>query len=135
MDLADLRRLCDNTLISHLGIEITSATPACVCGSMPVTDCVKQPFGSLHGGASVVLLETVASVGANLNVDLQRQYCVGLEVNANHLKAVRSGILKATAAPLHVGGRTQVWTVEIRDAEEARVCVGRITLAVLDKAT
>ncbi len=132
MKLSDIQALCSNTLISHLGIEITAASTDGVTATMPVEACVKQPFGSLHGGASVVLIETLGSIGANLNVT-PGQYCVGLEVNANHLKGVRSGVVRGSAKPLHIGRRTQVWGVELVDESGALTCVGRITMAVVDK--
>jgi 1,4-dihydroxy-2-naphthoyl-CoA hydrolase len=131
--VTELQHLCQNTLISHLNITLTQATPVQVCGTMPVTACVKQPFGILHGGASVVLLETLASIGGMLNVDPEQHYCVGLEVNANHLKAMTEGIVQGCATPIHRGRQTQVWGVEICNEQGAKVCVGRITLAVRDK--
>jgi 1,4-dihydroxy-2-naphthoyl-CoA hydrolase len=134
MNISEIQHLCDNTLISHLGIEFTLATPGEVRAIMPVTASVKQPFGAVHGGAYVTLLETAASVGANLNVDLERHYCVGMEVNANHLRAVTAGQLTATALPIHLGKHTQVWGVDIRDDQAQRACVGRITMAVINRS-
>lgn len=101
-----------------------------VVASMPVNGKTHQPFGLLHGGASVVLAETVASVGAWLNTNLDSQYAVGIEINANHLRAVRSGTVTATATPLHIGNQIHVWQVEIHDDRNHLICVSRCTLAI-----
>jgi 1,4-dihydroxy-2-naphthoyl-CoA hydrolase len=99
---------------------------------MPVDARTWQPFGLLHGGASVVLAETLGSVGANCCVDPDRYYCVGQEINANHLRAVRSGRVTGTARPIHVGGRSQVWEVRIEDARQRLTAISRMTLAVVE---
>jgi uncharacterized protein (TIGR00369 family) len=98
-----------------------------------VDDRTRQPFGILHGGASVALAETVASLGAVMNTDLERFNAVGLEINANHVRAKRHGVVRATAVPLHLGRSTQIWEVRIMDEEERVVCVSRCTLAVVPK--
>jgi uncharacterized protein (TIGR00369 family) len=116
-----------------LGIEIIELTPARVVATMPVDDRTRQPFGILHGGASVALAETVASLGAIMNVDIAKASAVGLEINANHLRAKRDGVVRATATPFHVGRSTQVWDVRIVDEEERPVCVSRCTLAVVPR--
>jgi 1,4-dihydroxy-2-naphthoyl-CoA hydrolase len=121
----------ENTLLEALGIEITSASAERVEARMPVGPRVHQPFGLLHGGASVALAETVASVGGYMNVDPAREHVVGLEINANHLRAKRDGEVRAVATPLHVGRRTQVWEVKIADEEGKLVCVSRCTIAVV----
>ena len=121
-----------DTLLATLEITVTEAAPERVTATMPVTPRVHQPFGILHGGASVVLAETVASIGATVNLDGERQRAVGLEINANHLRSVRDGLLTAVATPVHRGRKTQVWGIEIRDEEEKLVCTSRCTLAVLD---
>ena len=121
-----------DTLLETLEIEVTEAAPERVTATMPVTPRVHQPFGILHGGASVVLAETVASIGATVNLDMERQRAVGLEINANHLRSVRDGVLTAVATPVHRGRKTQVWGIEIRDEEEKLICTSRCTLAVLD---
>lgn len=120
------------TLLSTLDIELTEVTQQRVTATMPVTPKVHQPFGLLHGGASVVLAETVASMAAWMNVDQQTQRVVGLEINANHLRAKRDGTLTATATPVHVGRRTQVWEIRITDEANKLVCLSRCTLAVID---
>ncbi|MBC7922616.1 MAG: hotdog fold thioesterase [Ferruginibacter sp.] len=128
-----LQELTRHSLEKHLGIEFTEVGPDYLCARMPVDGRTRQPFGVLHGGASVVLAETLGSVGANSCVDGARQYCVGLEINANHVRSVREGYVYGRATALHVGLTTQVWEIRIRDAENRLVCVSRITLAVLDK--
>lgn len=122
------------TLMETLGIEISEATPERVRATMPVTPRVYQPFGILHGGASLALAETVASVGATASLDTSKQRAVGLEINANHLRAKREGTLTAVGTPLHQGRRTHVWQIEIRDEQDKLVSVSRCTLAVLDLA-
>jgi uncharacterized protein (TIGR00369 family) len=127
----DLLGTMADTLMETLGIDVKEATPERVVATMPVTPRVHQPFGILHGGASVALAETVASVGATVSLDPETHHAVGLEINANHLRAKRDGTLTATATPLHKGRSTQVWQIEIRDERGALVCVSRCTLAVL----
>jgi len=116
-----------------IGIELKVLTPDMVVATMPVDDRTRQPFGLLHGGASAALAETTASIGAYLNIDGERQAAVGLELNANHLRAKTSGIVKATATPLHRGRRTHVWEIRIEDEEGRLVCASRCTLAIVDK--
>ena len=123
----------DVTLLTTLGIEIVEATKERVVATMPVGPKVHQPFGLLHGGASVALAETVASTAAWMNVDQAPQVPVGIEINANHLRAKRDGVVTATATPVHVGRSTQVWEVRITDEEGRAVCVSRCTLAVVPR--
>lgn len=123
----------DVTLLTTLGIEIVEATKERVVATMPVGPKVHQPFGLLHGGASVALAETVASTAAWMNVDQATQVPVGIEINANHLRAKREGVVTATASPVHVGRSTQVWEVRIADEEGRAVCVSRCTLAVVPR--
>ena len=119
------------TLLKTLGIEFVEKSKERVVARMPVTPRVHQPFGVLHGGASVALAETVASAAAFMNVDQQRERVVGIEINANHLRGKRDGMLTAVATPVHVGRRTQVWQVDIRDEAGKAICVSRCTLAVV----
>jgi 1,4-dihydroxy-2-naphthoyl-CoA hydrolase len=121
------------TLLSTLGIEITEAGRERVVARMPVGPKVHQPFGLLHGGASVALAETVASTAGWMNVDQEKETVVGLEINANHLRAKRDGVVTATATPVHVGRRTHVWEVRITDEQGRAVCVSRCTLAVVPR--
>jgi 1,4-dihydroxy-2-naphthoyl-CoA hydrolase len=120
-------------LADLLGIEILELTPERVVATMPVDGRTRQPFGILHGGASVALAETVASLGAAMNVDLERSSAVGLEINANHIRAKHEGIVRATATPFHRGRSTQVWDVRIVDEQEKPVCISRCTLAVVPR--
>lgn len=130
---AILETLPTRGLADRLGIEIVELTRERVVATMPVDDRTRQPFGILHGGASVALAETVASLGAVMNVDLEKASAVGLEINANHLRAKRDGTVRATATPFHVGRSTQVWDVRIVDEEERPVCISRCTLAVVPR--
>lgn len=121
-----------DTLINHLDIRLTEIGEDYLCGEMPVDHRTVQPMGLLHGGASVALAETLGSVAANLVVDREKKACVGLEINANHLKSVRSGKVIGTARPVHIGSSTQVWSIEIRNEAGQLTCISRITMAVLD---
>lgn len=121
----------DTTLLGALGIKITRITEDEIEGTMPVDHRTHQPFGLLHGGASVALAETLGSIGANLCVDPKEFYCVGLDINANHISAVRSGVVTGVAKPLHVGRTTQVWEIRIKSEEGKLVCVSRLTMAVV----
>lgn len=118
-------------VMESLGIEVTELTPTRVVATMPVDSRTRQPFGLLHGGASVALAETVASLGAVLNIDFERFAAVGVEINANHLRSKREGVVQATATPIHLGRTTQVWSIEIEDEEQRKICVSRCTLAVV----
>ncbi len=121
------------TLPGHLGIRFTEIGADYLRASMPVAAHTHQPFGVLHGGASVALAETVGSVAALLCVDGEKFMCLGQEINANHLRAVSGGTVTATARPFHIGARSQVWGIEIRDDEGRLVCVSRITMAVVER--
>jgi uncharacterized protein (TIGR00369 family) len=129
--LAWIRAFPGHTLITTLGIEVTAAEPGRVVATMPVDPRVHQPFGLLHGGASVALAETVASIAASLNIDRARYMAVGLEINANHLRPKRDGVVTAVGTPAHVGRSTQVWEVRISDEQGRLVCLSRCTLAVV----
>jgi 1,4-dihydroxy-2-naphthoyl-CoA hydrolase len=128
-----INQMSKNTLVEHLGIEVTELGKDYLIGKMPVDHRSHQPLGMLHGGASVVLAETLGSIAATLTVDPQRQYCVGLDINANHIKSVRSGFVYGKTTPIHVGKRTQVWEIRIENEEKELICISRITMAVLDK--
>lgn len=130
----DLNRYQQKTLVTHLGIRYTEVGDDYLKAVMPVDERTKQPAGILHGGASVALAETLGSTGANLVVDRTKKLCVGLEINANHTRAMREGEVTGTARPLHIGGSTQVWEIRITDQSDRLVCISRITMAVLDRA-
>jgi uncharacterized protein (TIGR00369 family) len=132
---ADLqRRLAGRGLASTLGIAFVEVTPDRVVATMPVDARTHQPFGLLHGGASVALAETVASIGAWMNIDQEREAAVGLEINANHVRGKRDGVVTATATPYHRGRATHVWDVRIEDEAGRPVCVSRCTVAVVPQA-
>ena len=117
----------------HLGMEFTEIGPDYIKATMPVDHRTKQPYGLLHGGASVALAETLGSVGAAMVVDHTEYICVGQEINANHLRSVRSGIVTGTAKPIHIGSSSQVWEIKIHDERDHLVCISRLTVAVLKR--
>jgi uncharacterized protein (TIGR00369 family) len=117
-------------LAENMGIEVIEFTPERVVATMPVVGN-RQPFGLLHGGASVVLAETLGSIGANLCLDPAAYFAVGQEINANHLRGVRSGCVTGTARPIHLGARSQVWEIRIEDEKGRLTCISRLTMAVV----
>ena len=129
--LEDLRAKATQNLASTIGIEIVELTAERVVATMPVDERTRQPFGILHGGASLVLAETIASLGGAMNVDLEFFSVVGLEINANHMRAKRDGVVTGTGLPIHVGRSTQVWEVRVVDEQQRPICVSRCTLAVV----
>lgn len=133
VDPATLNAAATDTLGAALGIEILEVGADFVCGRMPVDTRTRQPFGLLHGGASVALAETLGSTAGNLCLDPLHEVAVGLEINANHLRAVRDGHVTGTARALHVGRSTQVWEIRIVDDHGRLSCVSRITLAVVPR--
>ncbi|WP_142138559.1 hotdog fold thioesterase [Acidovorax sp. SLBN-42] len=124
---------CDGTAIRALGIEMTEITEDSLKGRMPVDERTRQPGGVLHGGASVLLAETLASWGASFTVDPDANYCVGMEINANHLRPVADGWVTGEARPITRGRTTQVWDIRVTDEQGRLVCVSRCTMAVLAK--
>jgi 1,4-dihydroxy-2-naphthoyl-CoA hydrolase len=131
--LEELRQRGIGTMVEHLGITVTEVGEDFLKGTMPVDNRTVQPMGILHGGASVALAETLGSLAANYAVDNQKKYCVGLDINANHVRAASKGVVTGTAKPLHLGSTTQVWSIEITDEEDRLVCISRLTMAVLDR--
>jgi 1,4-dihydroxy-2-naphthoyl-CoA hydrolase len=131
--LEELNQIMADTLISHVGIEIVEIGDDFLRARMPVDKRTRQPMGILHGGASVVLAETLGSAASNLAINRDEFYAVGLEINANHVRSVASGSVIGTARPLHLGKTTQVWEMQIRDEDGKLVCVSRMTNAVLKK--
>lgn len=120
------------TMVDHIGIIITEVGSNFLRGTMPVDHRTVQPMQILHGGASVALAETLGSIAANLVVDSENKYCVGLDINANHIRAAKKGFVTGVAKPLHLGSSTQLWSIEITDEENRLVCINRLTMAVLD---
>ena len=131
VELDELNALTHDTLAAHLGIRFTELGPDYLRGTMPVDARTHQPMGLLHGGASVVLAETLASIGGMLAMREGGTAVVGVEINANHVRGVRSGLVTGTARPVHVGRTTQVWDIRIEKDDGALVCVSRLTLSVL----
>lgn len=131
--LEQLRNSGTKNLGDTLGIRLVELTRERVVATMPVDERTRQPFGILHGGASVALAETVASLAATMNADLEASTVVGVEINANHIRAKTDGMVTGTATPIHVGRSTQVWEVRIVDEQQRIICVSRCTLAVVPK--
>lgn len=121
-----------NTVMEALNIQITEFTREQVTATMPVTTATHQPFGVMHGGVSLVIAETVASAGSYLFIDRACQHAVGLEINANHLRAVSKGIVRGVGVPVHIGRSTIIWDVRIFDEQDRLVCISRCTIAILD---
>jgi uncharacterized protein (TIGR00369 family) len=119
-------------MMTVLGIEVEEAGPDLVVMTMPVDERTHQPYGILHGGASVALAETAASTGAFLSLDPEKQLAVGLEINANHIRPKRSGLVRARAVPVYKGRTTMVWEIKITDEQEKLICIARCTMAVVD---
>jgi len=128
-----LNKWSANPLAEQLGITFTAIGDEHLEATMPVDRRTHQPLGLLHGGASVALAETMGSVAATLCVDGTKQYCVGLEINANHIKSTRDGLVTGIVKPVHIGRKTQVWEIRISNQIGELVCISRITMAVLDR--
>jgi 1,4-dihydroxy-2-naphthoyl-CoA hydrolase len=131
--LEDLNGNREGTLIGHLGVLFTEIGEDFVRGTMPVDARTVQPYGLLHGGASVALAETLGSMGAAMCVDAAEYQVVGQEINANHVRAARSGLVTGTARAVHLGGRTHVWSIDIVNDAQKLVCISRITMAVIKR--
>jgi 1,4-dihydroxy-2-naphthoyl-CoA hydrolase len=133
ISLEDLNSANRQTLNANLGMVFTDIGEDFIRGTMPVDARTVQPYGLLHGGASVALAETLGSIGAAMCVDATQFQCVGQEINANHVRAARSGLVTGTARPVHIGGRTHVWSIEIVNDAEQLVCISRITVAIIKR--
>ena len=131
VDIKALNALREGCMVGHVGITLTAAGDDWLRGTMPVDARTRQPYGLLHGGASVVLAETLGSIAGGLCVDPATQAVVGLEINANHLRGVREGVVTGTARAIHVGRSTQVWEIRIENEAGKLVCISRLTLAVI----
>lgn len=131
--LNDLNNRSLNTAASHLGIVFSEIGDDFLAATMPVSNHTMQPLGLLHGGISVALAETVGSSAANYCIDQEKHYCVGLDINANHMKPAKTGIVTAVAKPLHLGRSTQVWEIKIVNDNQMLVCISRLTMAVITK--
>lgn len=132
IDLDALNRVLKHTLCDHLDIRFTEVRDNALVAIMPIGQKHMQPMGIMHGGASCVLAETVGSVAASFCVDQKVKGCVGLDININHLRPTKSGILTATATPFHLGKTTQVWEIQIRNEQHKLVAISRLTVALID---
>ena len=133
IDLAIVTERSRNTMSEYLGIEFTEVGDDFLVAKMPVDHRTKQPAGIMHGGASCVLAETVGSTAAQFCVDMSKYYCVGLDINTNHIKSIRDGYVFGTAKPYHLGKTTQVWGIEIKNQEGKLISINRLTMAILEK--
>ncbi len=132
VQLDALNEMSKGSMVEYVGIEFTDIGPDYLEAKMPVDHRTKQPLGLLHGGASVVLAETLGSVGATLLLDLGKQYAVGLEINTNHIKSAKEGKVTGRATPIHIGKGTHVWSIESRNDNNELVAISRITMAILN---
>jgi uncharacterized protein (TIGR00369 family) len=121
-----------NTMTDHLGIEITDLDKCSIAGKMPVNDRTKQPYGLLHGGASAAFAETLGSIGAGMQIDYHKKSVVGIELNASHLQTISNGWVYGKAEAVRVGGKIQVWNIDIYDEKNTLICKSRLTLAVIN---
>lgn len=134
-DLEKMNNFCAGTMAGFLEMRFTEAGPDFIKGSMPVGPNTRQPYGLLHGGASAAFAETLGSVASAMVVDHSKFYCVGLEINANHIRSVRAGHVTGVAQPLHLGRSTHVWDIRIYDEAEKLVCISRLTVAIIPQGT
>ena len=131
VDIVQLNNDIQGNMAGFLGVEFIEVGDDFLCAHMPVNHKTHQSIGLLHGGASCVLAETVGSRAANYCVDNTTHYCVGLDINANHICSIKSGLVIAKATPIHLGGKTQVWQIMITNEDNRLICISRLTLAVL----
>ncbi len=133
VSLDGLNKRSEQTMAEFLGIQFIEIGSDYMVARMPVNERTRQPIGIMHGGASCVLAETIGSTAANCSVDLTKQYCVGLDINTNHIRSIKEGYVIGTTKPYHIGRTTQVWGIEIKDEEERLISVTRLTMAVLNR--
>ena len=133
LTLPELMPLGPGTMGEHLGMEWVALGDDYIKMRMPVDERTRQPYGILHGGASCALAETVGSIASHLVIDTDKFICVGLDINANHVKSARQGFVTATCTPLHIGSSTHVWDIKIHDENEKLICISRLTVAILKK--
>jgi uncharacterized protein (TIGR00369 family) len=134
LSVEDLQKRCADTFVSYLKIVFTEVGGDFLKAEMPLGPHLMQPMGIMHGGASCALAETVASAAGNYCVDPTSHYCVGLDINTNHVKPAKNGVLTATARPYHLGKMTQVWSVEVHDNQNQLISISRVTLVALSRA-
>lgn len=133
LSVEKLKPLESNTMAQHLGIEWVEIGENFIKAKMPVDHRTIQPYGLLHGGASCTLAETIGSIASAMVVDHSRFYCVGLEINANHIRSAKEGFVTGVATPLHLGSSTHVWDIKIFDEKEKLICVSRLTVAIISR--
>lgn len=133
LQLTDILHLGENTLGEHLGMQFIEIGDDYLKATMPVDNRTKQPYGLLHGGASVALAETLGSVGSALIINPAKNICVGLEINANHLRSAKEGVVTGIATPIHIGASTHVWDIKIYNSSDKIICISRLTVAILKK--
>jgi 1,4-dihydroxy-2-naphthoyl-CoA hydrolase len=134
VSLEEINRYSTNTLMGQLGIECIEVGSDYIVATMPVDQRTHQPMGLLHGGASAALIESIGSIGSTLLIDLEKEVPVGLEVNANHVGGIKSGVVKAIGKVVHAGKRTHLWQVDIYDQETNRlICTGRLTVMIIER--
>ena len=131
--LEEVQQRGNGTMVEHIGIIITKVGNDFLKGTMPVDHRTIQPMGILHGGASVALAETLGSLAANLVVNKEKNYCVGLDINANHIRSAREGVVTGIVKPLHIGNSTHVWDIKIYEEKEKLVCVSRLTVVIIPR--
>ncbi len=134
MTVAAVNRMSEQTLAANLGIQFTEVGADFMCAQMPVDRRTLQPYGLLHGGASLALAETMGSVASTALIDLASQAAVGLEINGNHLRSVEHGVVTGTVRPIHIGRRTHVWDIRIEDEEGRLVNVSRLTMMIIQRS-
>lgn len=133
LTLKDIPNWGRNTMSEHLGIRLTEVGDDFLKATMPVSERTRQPYGLLHGGASVALAETLGSIASALVINTEEYKCVGLEINANHIRSISEGLVTGIASPIHFGKSTHVWEIKIYDEKERLLCISRLTVAILQK--
>ena len=133
IQLADILDFGKGTMADHLGMQFSEIGDSCLKATMPVDARTKQPYGLLHGGASAALAETLGSVASALVIDQSKWLCVGLEINANHIRSAKEGFVTGTCTPIHLGASTHVWDIKIHDEQNKLVCISRLTVAILKR--
>ena len=133
IDLAAVNKKAKESMVGHVGIELTEIGENYISGKMSVDHRTKQPYGLLHGGASVVLAETLGSYGSGFLVNMEEEYPVGLEINANHIKSVTEGFVYGKATIIHAGKKTHIWDIRITDEKGKLVCISRLTVAIIER--
>lgn len=131
--ISEIEWMSKGNMVDHIGIQLTEIGTDYITGKMSVDDRTRQPMGVLHGGASAALAETLGSIASNLIVDPDKFYCVGMEINANHIRPVKEGFVYGTAKLIHAGKSTHIWNIEIKNEEKKLVCISRLTMAVKSK--